>query len=220
VHAGGRTRRPDTKRRAWRQQRARGARTGSGGGGSSSSSSAGSMVLVLCIGDLHIPHRAQDLPPKFKELLKPNKVDHILCCGNLCSKVRTPHAAAAAAGGGGWKLRVQSGVRGRARRPVQQEGGRASRGPAGRRNQPCTAHSARYTLQLRHLCIRPSSRPVPHVTPAPCPAATAPAQSWLEYLKGICADVKLVQGDFDDFDAPEHLVSPVGWVGVGVGRVG
>lgn len=46
------------------------------------------MVLVLCIGDLHVPHRAQDLPPKFKELLKPNKVDHILCCGNLCSKVR------------------------------------------------------------------------------------------------------------------------------------
>jgi hypothetical protein len=28
----------------------------------------------------------------------------------------------------------------------------------------------------------------------------------LEYLKGICADVKLVQGDFDDFEAPDQLV--------------
>lgn len=27
------------------------------------------MVLVLCIGDLHIPHRATDLPAKFKALL-------------------------------------------------------------------------------------------------------------------------------------------------------
>jgi vacuolar protein sorting-associated protein 29 len=27
------------------------------------------MVLVLCIGDLHIPHRTADLPPKFKSLL-------------------------------------------------------------------------------------------------------------------------------------------------------
>lgn len=42
--------------------------------------------MVLCIGDLHIPHRATDLPPKFKELLKPGKIHHILCCGNLCSK--------------------------------------------------------------------------------------------------------------------------------------
>jgi vacuolar protein sorting-associated protein 29 len=45
------------------------------------------MVLVLCIGDLHIPHRATDLPAKFKELLKPGKIHHTLCTGNLCSKV-------------------------------------------------------------------------------------------------------------------------------------
>jgi vacuolar protein sorting-associated protein 29 len=43
------------------------------------------MVLVLCIGDLHVPHRAADLPPKFKELLKPGKVDTVLCAGNLCT---------------------------------------------------------------------------------------------------------------------------------------
>ncbi|GBF88662.1 vacuolar sorting-associated protein [Raphidocelis subcapitata] len=78
------------------------------------------MVLVLCIGDLHVPHRAQDMPAKFKELLKPGKVDHILCCGNLCSR------------------------------------------------------------------------------------------SLLDYLRGICADVKLVAGDFDDHDAPEQLVVTIG----------
>ncbi|PSC70491.1 Vacuolar sorting-associated 29 [Micractinium conductrix] len=42
------------------------------------------MVLVLCIGDLHIPHRCTDLPPKFKALLIPGKISRILCPGNLC----------------------------------------------------------------------------------------------------------------------------------------
>ena len=45
------------------------------------------MVLVLCIGDLHIPHRTVDLPTKFKALLVPGKIHHILCLGNLCTKV-------------------------------------------------------------------------------------------------------------------------------------
>eukprot|EP00210_Caulerpa_lentillifera_P005628 g5381.t1 len=44
------------------------------------------MVLVLCIGDFHIPHRATDLPPRFKELLQPGKIQHILCTGNLCCR--------------------------------------------------------------------------------------------------------------------------------------
>ncbi|CAK0786227.1 Vacuolar protein sorting-associated protein 29 [Coccomyxa viridis] len=44
------------------------------------------MVLVLCIGDFHIPHRATDIPPKFKALLVPGKIHHILCPGNLCTK--------------------------------------------------------------------------------------------------------------------------------------
>lgn len=46
------------------------------------------MVLVLCIGDLHIPHRATDLPAKFKALLVPGKIHHILCPGNLCTQAR------------------------------------------------------------------------------------------------------------------------------------
>jgi hypothetical protein len=50
-------------------------------------SEAAIMVLVLCIGDLHIPHRTTDIPSKFKELLKPGKIHQILCTGNLCCKV-------------------------------------------------------------------------------------------------------------------------------------
>ena len=48
---------------------------------------AASMVLVLCIGDLHIPHRTSDLPPQFKEILLPGKIQYILCTGDLCTKV-------------------------------------------------------------------------------------------------------------------------------------
>lgn len=46
------------------------------------------MVLVLALGDLHIPHRAADLPAKFKSMLVPGKIQHILSPGNLCIKVR------------------------------------------------------------------------------------------------------------------------------------
>lgn len=44
-------------------------------------------MLVLVIGDLHIPHRAPDLHEKFKALLVPGKIHHILCPGNLCTEV-------------------------------------------------------------------------------------------------------------------------------------
>lgn len=73
---------------------------------------------MLCIGDLHIPHRwvgavrwractrrevslppspplithllparAADLPAKFRSLLVPGKIHHVLCTGNLCTEV-------------------------------------------------------------------------------------------------------------------------------------
>jgi vacuolar protein sorting-associated protein 29 len=45
------------------------------------------MVLVLVIGDLHIPHRKADLPKKFKALLQPGKIQHILCTGNVVDKL-------------------------------------------------------------------------------------------------------------------------------------
>jgi len=44
------------------------------------------MVLVLCIGDMHIPHRVADLPPKFRSLLVPGKIQHVLCTGDVCVK--------------------------------------------------------------------------------------------------------------------------------------
>lgn len=42
------------------------------------------MVLVLVIGDLHIPHRMHSLPAKFRKLLVPPKIQQILCTGNVC----------------------------------------------------------------------------------------------------------------------------------------
>ncbi|KAG4953193.1 hypothetical protein JHK87_038787 [Glycine soja] len=51
------------------------------------------MVLVLALGDLHIPHRAPDLPAKFKSMLVPGKIQHIICTGNLCIKVCNPVAS-------------------------------------------------------------------------------------------------------------------------------
>ena len=41
------------------------------------------MVLVLVLGDLHIPHRSAELPAKFRALLVPGKIQHVLCTGNL-----------------------------------------------------------------------------------------------------------------------------------------
>lgn len=43
-------------------------------------------MLVLVIGDFHIPHRAHDVPAAFKKMLVPGKIQHILCTGNLCTK--------------------------------------------------------------------------------------------------------------------------------------
>uniref|UniRef100_A0A2C9L295 Vacuolar protein sorting-associated protein 29 n=1 Tax=Biomphalaria glabrata TaxID=6526 RepID=A0A2C9L295_BIOGL len=43
-------------------------------------------ALVLVLGDLHIPHRCNSLPARFKKLLVPGKIQHILCTGNLCTK--------------------------------------------------------------------------------------------------------------------------------------
>lgn len=42
--------------------------------------------LVLVLGDLHLPHRAESLPEQFKDLLVPGKMQHVLCTGNVCSR--------------------------------------------------------------------------------------------------------------------------------------
>jgi vacuolar protein sorting-associated protein 29 len=110
------------------------------------------MVLVLCIGDIHIPHRATDIPAKFRELLKPGKIHQILCTGNLCSKVRP--------------------------QPQPADSERGCR----------TVAAAMLTASIAAVCL-------------------ASVQSMLEFLRGISSDVKVVQGDFDDFESPEQLVS-------------
>ncbi|EDW39659.1 GL15595 [Drosophila persimilis] len=43
-------------------------------------------MLVLVLGDLHIPHRCSSLPYKFKKLLVPGRIHHILATGNICTK--------------------------------------------------------------------------------------------------------------------------------------
>ncbi|GLE06161.1 hypothetical protein PINS_up015372 [Pythium insidiosum] len=42
--------------------------------------------LVLVLGDSYVPHRAAEIPEKFQKMLVPNKIQHILCTGNLVSK--------------------------------------------------------------------------------------------------------------------------------------
>ncbi|KER22817.1 hypothetical protein T265_09155 [Opisthorchis viverrini] len=49
------------------------------------SQNLGSM-LVLVIGDFHIPDRKHSIHPAFKNLLAPGKIQHILCTGNLTTK--------------------------------------------------------------------------------------------------------------------------------------
>eukprot|EP00536_Pseudo-nitzschia_multiseries_P008834 jgi/Psemu1/199144/e_gw1.232.82.1 len=38
--------------------------------------------LVLVLGDLHIPERANAIPENFKKMLVPNKMQHVICTGN------------------------------------------------------------------------------------------------------------------------------------------
>ncbi|CAN0327318.1 unnamed protein product, partial [Phaeothamnion confervicola] len=42
--------------------------------------------LVLVVGDMHIPHRSAGIPEKFQRMLVPNKMQHVLCTGNLVTK--------------------------------------------------------------------------------------------------------------------------------------
>ncbi|CDK24964.1 unnamed protein product [Kuraishia capsulata CBS 1993] len=47
-------------------------------------------MLILAIGDFHIPERAVDLPAKFKKLLSPTgKIQQVLCLGNVSQSYST-----------------------------------------------------------------------------------------------------------------------------------
>jgi vacuolar protein sorting-associated protein 29 len=39
--------------------------------------------LCLILGDLHIPQRSSKIPAAFKRMLVPNKMQHVICTGNL-----------------------------------------------------------------------------------------------------------------------------------------
>ena len=43
-------------------------------------------MLILVIGDLHIPYRASSIPPVFKEKLTEAKIFQVLSTGNLCTQ--------------------------------------------------------------------------------------------------------------------------------------
>ncbi|EKX42491.1 vacuolar protein sorting 29 [Guillardia theta CCMP2712] len=43
-------------------------------------------MLVLAVGDALVPGRAGDIPAKFRRLLVPEKIEGVLCTGNLSSK--------------------------------------------------------------------------------------------------------------------------------------
>jgi len=42
--------------------------------------------LVLVVGDMHVPYRIPDIPDKFKTILIPNKIQHVLSIGNIGSR--------------------------------------------------------------------------------------------------------------------------------------
>ena len=42
--------------------------------------------LVLVVGDMFIPQRSPDITEQFKSILTPNKVQHVLCLGNIGNK--------------------------------------------------------------------------------------------------------------------------------------
>ena len=43
-------------------------------------------VLVLVVGDMFVPQRAPDIDPQFKQILIPNKLQHVLSLGNIGSR--------------------------------------------------------------------------------------------------------------------------------------
>ena len=43
-------------------------------------------MLVLVLGDTHIPERTSAIPSKFRDILVPGKIQHILCTGNITGR--------------------------------------------------------------------------------------------------------------------------------------
>lgn len=47
--------------------------------------------LVLVVSDMHIPNRSPDIPEQFKNILTPNKIQHVLSLGNIGSRDSYDH---------------------------------------------------------------------------------------------------------------------------------
>ncbi|KAJ5080613.1 vacuolar protein sorting-associated protein [Anaeramoeba ignava] len=43
-------------------------------------------MIVLIIGDIHIPYKSSEIPEKFKNLFQQGKIDYLICTGNLTTK--------------------------------------------------------------------------------------------------------------------------------------
>ena len=41
---------------------------------------------MLVLGDMHLPHRASEIAESFRKMLVPNKMQHVLSTGNLCTR--------------------------------------------------------------------------------------------------------------------------------------
>ena len=44
------------------------------------------MVLVLIVGDLHIPNRAAGIPEQFRKMFVPGRINIVLITGNVCNR--------------------------------------------------------------------------------------------------------------------------------------
>jgi hypothetical protein len=126
-------------------------------GGGRGAAAAVAMVLVLCIGDLHVPHRAQGLPPKFKELLKPGKARGWGAGARGCL-ARGLLRRAAAAGGG-----AAAGTRGKSARAHTCTSAHAHNHETHEHTQAhkhtCTHARNTHTHTHTHLPTYPPNRP-------------------------------------------------------------
>ncbi|KAI0981592.1 hypothetical protein GJ496_002907 [Pomphorhynchus laevis] len=43
-------------------------------------------MLLLLIGDFHVPYRSSGIPTEFRDFLTAGRIQHVLCTGNLCSE--------------------------------------------------------------------------------------------------------------------------------------
>lgn len=42
--------------------------------------------LILVLGDMYVPQRASKIPPAFQRMLVPNKMQHVICTGNISTE--------------------------------------------------------------------------------------------------------------------------------------